>query len=370
MIIGIPKEKMIEEYRVAATPAIVGQIIDEGHAVLVETGAGEKSGSSDQAFEQFGATIIDSEKELWDRSDLIYKVKNPIEEEFQYFREGLMIFCYLHLANNRPLMEALIENKVIAIGYETVVVDDELPLLRPMSEIGGIMSVVEGSNLLKIARGGKGKTLMGMPGVPPGHVVVIGDGTAGRGAIRTAVGMGARVTVVGRNIKKLAELQDIYGARLESVYSNPENIKRVVKSADLLIGAALLPGAKAPKLVTEEMVKSMEPGSVIVDISVDQGGIIETIDRYTTHSDPTYIKHGVLHYAVPNIPGSVPATATRALSTVTSPVLRDIARLGWQKGSLEDNKIKTGINTAIGYITNKGVAKAFESEYKSIEEII
>lgn len=367
MIIGIPKETMNEEYRVAATPSIVKQIVDEGHPVLIEKNAGKMSGFEDSLYEKAGAKIIDEAKDLWQGSDLIYKVKDPLEDEFQYFREDLIIFCYLHLANNPSLKDALLESKTVAIGYETIEDDTGLPLLKPMSEIGGIMAVVEGSNLLKVARGGKGKTLMGMPGVPPGHVVVLGDGTAGRGAIRTAIGMGARVTVIGRNMNKLGDLQDIYGARLETLYSNQANIADAVAEADLFIGAVLVAGEKAPKLVTEDMVKSMEDGSVIVDISVDQGSIVETIDRTTSHSNPTFVKHGVVHYAVPNIPGSVPTTATTALSNVTVKYLIEIADKGWYRSAIENYSIKKGINTASGYIRYEGVAKAFGQDYLPVE---
>lgn len=367
MIIGIPKETMNEEYRVGATPSIVSQIISEGHQVIVETNAGKMSGFEDDLYLKAGAKLANSPKDLWDNSELIYKVKDPTPDEYKYFREDLIIFCYLHLANNAPLKDALIQSKAVAIGYETIEDETGLPLLKPMSEIGGIMAVVEGSNLLKVSKGGKGKTLMGMPGVPPGHVVVLGDGTAGRGAIRTAIGMGARVTVIGRNIKKLSQLQDIYGARLETLYSNQANIASALKDADLFIGAVLVAGEKAPKLVTEDMVKSMKEGSVILDISVDQGSIVETIDRTTSHSDPTFVKHGIVHYAVPNIPGSVPATATTALTNVTVKYLIEIANKGWHRAAVENQAIKKGINVSGGYIRYEGVAKAFGEDYLPID---
>lgn len=370
MIIGIPTEIKQEEQRVAATPSTVFDMVRAGNTVLVQSGAGKGIGATDQEYIDSGAEIVQEAKEIWERSQMIYKVKEPALEEFKYFREDLIIFCYLHIANNEPLLDALLEHKVVGIAYETVEVDKTLPLLKPMSEIGGCMAIVEGSNLLKHSQGGKGRLLQGVPGVPPGHVVVIGSGTAGRGAIRTAVGIGARVTAIDRNIAKLEELQDIYGPRLETEYSSPLNISKALKTADLVVGAVLVTGARTPKVVTEEMVKSMEPGSVIVDIAVDQGGCVETIDRYTTHSDPVYIRHGVLHYAVPNIPGTVSKTATTALSNATSRYAIEIATKGWITASKENESIKKGINTAFGKITYKGVADSFNREYEELDNLI
>lgn len=370
MIIGIPKEIKEEEYRVAAIPSTVHQLVEAGHTVLIEKGAGLGVGAEDSDYIENGAEIIDSAKELWEKSEMIYKVKEPIKSEYEYFREGLIVFCYLHIAANEELTNALVENKVIGIAYETVEVNGGLPLLKPMSEIGGIMGVMEGTNLLKKTHGGKGKILQGMPGVPPCHVVVIGAGIAGRGAIRTAVGIGARVTAINRGTEKLSELQDIYGPRLETLTSNPHNIEQALKTADLVIGAVLVTGAKAPKVVTEEIVKSMTPGSVIVDISVDQGGCIETIDRYTTHSNPSYEKHGVIHYAVPNIPGTVSETASVALSNETISYCLEIANKGWKKAALECDAIKKGVNTANGHITYKAVAESFDKEYVEVDEFL
>lgn len=370
MIIGIPTEIKGEEFRVAATPSTVFQMVQAGNTVLVQSGAGKGISATDEDYINSGAKVLDSAKEIWEKSEMIYKVKEPGEEEYKYFREGLIIFCYLHIANNEPLLDALLEHKVVGIAYETIEVDRSLPLLKPMSEIGGCMAIVEGSNLLKHSQGGKGRLLQGVPGVPPAHVVVIGSGTAGRGAIRTAVGIGARVTAIDRNIEKLEALQDIYGPRLETQYSSPYNISKAVKTADLVVGAVLVTGARTPKVVTEEMVKEMEPGSVIVDIAVDQGGCVETIDRYTTHSDPVYIKHGVLHYAVPNIPGTVAMTATTALSNATSRYAIEIAERGWIEASRKNEAIKKGINTAFGEITYKGVADSFSREYVDIDKIL
>lgn len=369
MIIGIPKEIKEEEYRVAAIPSTIAQLVNSGHHVLVEKGAGIEAGFSDEEYIENGGEIVNFPNDLWDRSDLIYKVKEPTESEYKYFREGLIIFCYLHIAANEILTNALVENKVVAIAYETIEVNGNLPLLKPMSEIGGIMGVMEGTNLLKKTHGGKGKILQGMPGVPPCHVVVIGAGTAGRGAIRTAVGIGARVTAINRGTEKLSDLQDIYGPRLETLSSSPHNIEMALKTADLVIGAVLVPGAKTPKVVTEEMVKNMGAGTVIVDISVDQGGCIETIDRYTSHSNPSYEKYGVIHYAVPNIPGTVSETASVALSNETIRYCLEIANSGWKEASRNNESVKKGINTAKGKITYKAVAESFNKEYTPLEEL-
>lgn len=370
MIIGIPKEIKDQEFRVAATPSAVMQMISAGHTVLVGTNAGAGIGRSDEDYEVAGAEIIHDPAELWGRADLIYKVKEPIASEYKYLTRGQMIFSYLHIAADEPLLNALVDSGAVGIAYETIEEFGNLPLLKPMSEIGGCMGVIEGANLLQTANGGKGKMLQGLPGVPPGHVVVIGVGVAGTGAIRTAVGVGARVTAIGRNVTRLAQLQDIFGPRLETVYSNPYNIAKAVKSADVVIGAVLVTGARAPKLVTEAMVKEMQPGSVIVDISVDQGGCVETIDRVTTHSDPTYVKHGVVHYAVANIPGTVSRTASLALSNVTTSYLLEIAEKGWELAATENPGIAKGINTALGKITFKAVADAFGREYTNIYDMI
>lgn len=372
MIIGVPKEIKDEEYRVAVTPSTAKQIVEAGNTLYIEKDAGLGIGATDESYKKSGAKIIEDPEELWKKSEFIFKVKEPLEEEYKYLREGLIVFCYLHMAANKSLVDAFIDNKVTGLAYETIQIGKTLPLLKPMSEIGGCMAVVEGSNLLKHASGGKGKMLQGVPGVPPGHVVVIGAGTAGRGAIRTAVGIGARVTAIDRNIDKLSELQDIYGPRLETQFSNSYNIARSVKTADIVVGAVLVTGARTPKVVSEEMVKTMEKGSVIVDIAVDQGGCVETIDRFTTHSDPVYIKHDILHYAVPNIPGTVAETATTALSNATSSYMIEISKLGLKEAAKKNDAIKKGINTMDGKITYKAVADAFdrEKDYKNIEEML
>lgn len=370
MIIGIPKELLNEEYRIAATPATVHKFVNQGHKVLVEKNAGLKIGMTDERYLEAGAEIVDDREKLWARSEFIYKVKDPTREEFKYLRDGLIVFCYLHIAANEALLDAFLKSKAIGIAYETVEKDGKLPLLKPMSEIGGCMSVVQGANFLQLAYNGEGILLHGMPGVPPAHVVVLGSGVAGSGAVRTAVGIGARVTVIGRNLDRLAQLQDIYGSRLETLYSNEYNIAQAVKEADLLIGTVLITGGKTPKLVTEKMVKTMRKGSVIIDISIDQGGCVETVDRPTSHSDPIYIKHGVIHYAVPNIPGTVAKTATYALSNVTEEYAFKIANNGWKKAAIENPEIAKGINTCKGFITYPAVAEAFDREYTPIEKFL
>lgn len=370
MKIGIPKEIMKEEYRVAASPAIVTQFVSVGHEVLIETGAGLGVRATDEEYKQAGATIVDNAEELWSKAEMIYKVKQPLKNEYKYFREGLIIFCYLHIAAEEQLLDAMLKSKVIGIAYETIEVNNRLPLLKPMSEIAGCMSIVEGANFLKRSNGGKGIMLQGIPGVPPAHVVIIGSGIAGRGAIRTAVGVGARVTVIGRNLRQMAKLQDIYGPRLETLYSNPLNIAQAVSDADLLVGAVLVKGSKAPKIVTEKMVKSMDKGSVIVDIAVDQGSCVETIDRLTTHTDPVYEKHGILHYAVANMPGIVARTATKALGNATSAYCLKIASKGWLEAVKASPSIKKGVNVAYGKITYKGVADSFGREYTPLDELI
>lgn len=298
MKIGVPREIKDNEYRVAMTPSSVDTFVSAGHEVYVETGAGEGIGKSDEEYIESGAKIILTAEELWRISDMIYKVKEPEEPEYKYLREGLIVFCYMHMAANKPLVDALLNSGAVAIAFETIEENNQLPCLKPMSEIGGLMSIMEGANLLTKVQGGKGKLLQGLPGVAPSHVVVIGGGVAGTGAIRAAVGIGARVTVLDHNVEKLAKLSDIFGPRLETLYSNPYNIRKVIKTADLLVGAILVTGSLTPKVVTESMVKNMKKGSVIVDIAVDQGGCVETIDRITTHSNPTYVKHGIIHYAV------------------------------------------------------------------------
>ncbi len=370
MKIGIVKEIKDHEYRVAATPSAVSALVKAGHKVLFESKAGIGINHSDSEYEEVGAIIIPTAKEIWDNSELIYKVKEPVKQERSFLRKGLAVFSYLHFAADRELVESFVSSGAVGIAFETIEVNHKLPLLSPMSEIGGCMSIQEGAHLLTKTGGGKGMLLQGLPGVPPAHVVIVGGGVAGTGAIRTAVGIGARVTVLDNNVSRLAKLADIFGSRLETLYSNEYNLRKAIREADLVVGAVLIPGGRTPKLITEDMVASMEPGSVIVDIAVDQGGCVETIDRPTSHSNPTYLKHGVIHYAVANIPGTVSRAATHALSNVTTEYALKITENGWKSAAKSYPDLAKGINIAEHKIVYKAVADAFKKEYTPLEDII
>ncbi|MCG0276332.1 MAG: alanine dehydrogenase [Thermosediminibacteraceae bacterium] len=371
MIIGVPKEIKAQENRVAITPAGVDALVRAGHRVLIEKGAGEGSGIHDEDYKQAGAEIMPSAEQVWENSEMIIKVKEPLPSEYKYFKEGQVIFTYLHLAPEPELTKALMDSKVVAIAYETVQNDDgSLPLLTPMSEVAGRMAIQEGAAFLEKFRGGKGVLLSGVPGVPPASIVIVGAGTVGTNALKRAVGMGARVTILDINVNKLRYLDDIYQGRIETLYSNRFNLMNAVSKADLVIGAVLIPGAKAPKLVTEEMVKAMEPGSVIVDVAIDQGGCVETIDHPTTHADPVFVKHGVIHYAVANIPGAVPRTSTFALTNATLPYALELANKGWKKAILENKALARGVNVLNGKITYKAVAEAHNLPYHPLEEVL
>lgn len=369
MIIGIPKEIKNNENRVAITPAGVDAFLRDGHTVLVETQAGMGSSFTDQDYIDAGAKIVATAKEAW-AAEMVMKVKEPISSEFAYFREGLILFTYLHLAAEPELAKELADKHVIAIAYETVSVNRTLPLLTPMSEVAGRMAAQVGAQFLEKIYGGQGILLSGVPGVQRGKVTIVGGGVAGTNAAKMAVGLGAQVTVLDLNPERLRQLDDIFGNDLTTLISNPFNIAESVREADLVIGAVLIPGAKAPKLVTEEMVKSMKPGAVVVDIAIDQGGIFETSDRITTHDDPTYVKHGVVHYAVANMPGAVPRTSTIALTNVTMTYALQIANKGVKNAILSNPALKLGLNTANGSITYEAVAKDLGYEYTSAEEAL
>ncbi|MDO1604668.1 alanine dehydrogenase [Lactobacillus sp. YT155] len=361
MIIGIPKEIKNEEERVGSTPAGVFNLVKAGHTVLVEANAGVGSGYTDAEYEKAGAKITSAD-EAWS-AEMIIKVKEPLPEEYHYFREDLIIYTYLHLAAGKGLTDALLKAKVTGIGYETMVgKDGSLPLLTPMSEIAGRMSVQIGAHFLEQNHGGKGIILSGVPGVKRGEVVIIGGGVVGVNAAKIAVGMGANVTLLDINAKRLAEIEDIFDGKVQTLMSNPQNIADAVEKADLVVGAVLIPGAAAPKLVTEEMIKSMEPGSVVVDIPIDQGGIFETSTKITSHDEPTYEMYGVTHYTVPNIPGAAPRTGTQALSAATIPYAVQIANLG-VKEAAKNNTVLTGINTYQGNLTEKAVADSLDLPY-------
>lgn len=370
MHIGVPKEIKNNENRVAMTPAGVVNLVSNGHKVVIESGAGIGSGFTDTDYAEAGATVVSSAEEAW-ANDLILKVKEPLPSEYQYFREDLVIFTYFHLATEPKLAKAMIDSKVIGIAYETVQLDNgALPLLSPMSEVAGRMAVQIGAQLLEKVNGGKGILLSGVPGVGRGQVTVIGGGMAGMNAAKIAAGLGAKVSIIDLNHGRLRQLEDIFGSQVTTLMSNPYNIAEAVKASDLVIGAVLIPGSRAPKLVTEEMVRSMQPGSVIIDIAIDQGGIFETADRMTTHDDPTYVKHGIVHYAVSNMPGAVPRTSTLALTNMTVPYAVEIANKGFKRASLENASLLRGVNTLGGYVTFKGVADAVNLPYQDPRVIL
>ncbi|MEK4044646.1 alanine dehydrogenase [Paenibacillus sp. FSL H8-0048] len=364
MIIGVPAEIKNNENRVAITPAGVEALRKAGHEVCIQASAGAGSGMGDKEYSDKGAVILDTAAEVWSKAEMIIKVKEPLPEEYGYFRKGLILFTYLHLAPEAELTRALVESGVTAVGYETIQLEDgSLPLLIPMSEVAGRMAVQIGAGLLEKPHGGKGVLLGGVPGVQPGEVVIIGGGIVGTNAAKIALGMGARVTILDLNAGRLRALDDIFGGRLVTVMSDSYHLEQAVRRADLLIGAVLIPGARAPKLVTEDMVKQMEEGSVIVDVAIDQGGSIETIDRITTHENPTYVKHGVVHYAVANMPGAVARTSTLALTNVTIPYALQIANLGIHAAAVKNAALARGLNVVAGQVTNAAVAGSLGYEY-------
>ncbi|MED1379815.1 alanine dehydrogenase [Bacillus mycoides] len=370
MRIGIPTEIKNNENRVAMTPAGAVHLVQNGHEVFVQKGSGVGSGFTDEEYVQAGAKLVETAEEAWNQ-DMVMKVKEPVESEYGYFREGLILFTYLHLAPEPELTKALIDNKVVSIAYETVQLDNRsLPLLAPMSEVAGRMSAQIGAQFLEKNKGGKGILLAGVPGVKRGKVTIIGGGQAGTNAAKIAVGLGADVTIIDLSAERLRQLDDIFGNQVKTLMSNPYNIAEAVRESDLVIGAVLIPGAKAPKLVTEEMIQSMEPGSVVVDIAIDQGGIFETTDRITTHDNPTYEKYGVVHYAVANMPGAVPRTSTLALTNVTVPYAVQIANKGYKEACLGNTALLKGINTLDGYVTFEAVAEAHSLQYADAKELL
>jgi len=370
MIIGIPKEIKAQEERVAITPAGVESLKKAGHTVLIEKHAGLGSGFTNEDFVKAGAEILETPQEVFEKADMILKVKEPLEQEYSLLREGQILFTYLHLAAEPKLAEALLERKITGIAYETVQLDDcSLPLLTPMSEVAGRMSVQIASRLLEKYYGGMGILMGGVPGTPPAKVVIIGGGIVGSNAAKMAMGLRANVTLIDVNLDRMRHLNDIYAESLTTLYSNSYTIREQVKKADVVIGAVLIPGAKAPKLVTEDMVKKMKPGSVIIDVAIDQGGSIETIDRVTTHENPTFVKYGVIHYSVANMPGAVPRTSTIALTNATLPYTIKLANKGMD--AVRENKaLAKGVNTYKGYLTYEGVATSLDLVYKPLEELL
>ncbi|WP_126427451.1 alanine dehydrogenase [Brevibacillus marinus] len=370
MLIGVPKEIKDNENRVALTPAGVVAYRQAGHEVLVETRAGVGSGFSDEEYRRAGAQIVADAAEVWGRAEMICKVKEPLPSEYAYFRSGQILFTYLHLAAAPDLTRALMEKKVVAIAYETVQAENgSLPLLTPMSEVAGRMAVQAGAQFLQKPYGGKGVLLGGVPGVLPGKVVIIGGGVVGTNAAKMALGLGAEVTLLDVDAGRMRQLDDLFQGRIRTLMSNPQHIAEMVKEADLLIGAVLVTGARAPRLVSEAMVKTMAPGSVIVDVAVDQGGSIETIDRATTHSDPVYLKHDVVHYAVANMPGAVPRTSTVALSNVTVPYGLQLANKGYERAVRENRELARGVNVIDGRVVHEAVAASLNLPYTPLDEL-
>ncbi|WP_313891580.1 alanine dehydrogenase [Psychrobacillus sp.] len=358
MRIGVPKETKNNENRVAMTPAGVVSLKHFKHEVFIETNAGLGSSFTDEDYIAAGATIVPTAQEAWNQ-EMVMKVKEPTEAEFSLIREESILFTYLHLAPEEALTKVLLDKKVTAIAYETVQLpNNTLPLLTPMSEVAGRMATQLGAQYLEKINGGKGILLGGVPGVSRGKVTIVGGGIAGTNAARVAIGMGAHVTIIDLSPDRLRQLEELFGSSVQTLISNPYNIAEAVKEADLVVGAVLIPGAKAPKLVSEEMIKSMSPGSVVIDIAIDQGGIFETSDRITTHDNPTYEKHGVVHYAVANMPGAVPRTSTMALTNATVPYAVQIANKGYRQACLDNLALQKGINTLAGHITFKAVADA------------
>src|SRR3984885_3148220 len=370
MIIGVPKEVKDHETRVGVTPAGVKALVEAGHKVLVERNAGALSAMPDDEYQAAGAEIVGSAHDVWRLAEMVVKVKEPVEKEYRHFREGLVLFTYLHLAPLAALTNALLANKVTGIAYETV--KDRagtLPLLTPMSEVAGRLSVQVGAAYLEKEHGGRGVLLGGVPGVPPGNVCIIGGGIAGTNAAKVALGMGARVTLVDLNLNRLRELDDIFSGRLYTLYSNSYNVERAVSEADLVIGGVLIPGAAAPKIVTKAMVAKMKKGAVIVDVAIDQGGCIETA-RPTTHSDPSYLVDGVVHYCVTNMPAAVPNTSTLALTNATLPYVRQLANLGAVAAIKANPGIAEGVNTHNGILTYKAVAQSQGREWKPVMDLL
>ncbi len=364
MIIGVPKEVKNRENRVAAVPGGVKMLTDAGHKVLIQKEAGEGAGIRDEDYRAAGAVIIDQAATVWADADMIIKVKEPIAQEFPLMREGQILYTYLHLAAAQDLGHELVKRKVSAIAYETIQLDNgALPLLTPMSEVAGRMSVQVGAQCLQKHRGGKGLLLGGVPGVRRGRVTIIGGGVVGINAAKMAIGLGARVTILDVSAARLAYLDDIFGTDIDTLMSNPENIGNAVLESDLVVGAVLIAGAKAPRLVTREMVRSMEKHSAVVDVAIDQGGCIETI-KPTTHDNPVFLDENIIHYGVTNIPGDVPKTSTYALTNVTLKYAMDLANKGFDKALQEDRALLAGLNTYGGKVTYGAVADALGLNYE------
>jgi alanine dehydrogenase len=370
VIVGVPKEIKDHEARVGLVPSGVGALVEAGHQVFIETGAGEKSTLSDAEYEEFGAEIVQSSAEVWRRSDLVVKVKEPQPSEYELMRPGLMLFTYLHLAPLPELTATLLEKRVNAIAYETIrEKDGSLPLLTPMSEVAGRMAVQVGAQYLEAPNGGRGILLGGIPGVSAANVAILGGGVVGHNAAKMAVGLGAHVTIIDRNLDRLRTLDDIYNSQIVTLASNTWTIRETLRLADLVVGAVLIPGAAAPKLVRRDMIRSMKRGSVVVDVAIDQGGCFET-SHPTTHTDPTYYVDDVVHYCVSNMPAAVPHTSTFGLTNATFPYVMQIASKGLEKACEDSPAICEGVNTYQGYVTYPAVAESQGRQWKELQAVL
>ncbi|REK10405.1 MAG: alanine dehydrogenase [Acidobacteria bacterium] len=370
MRVGVPREVKDHEYRVGLIPASVHALVEDGHEVLVERGAGEGSGILDEEYEAAGASLVEAADDVWARSEMIVKVKEPVAVEFDRMQRDQILFTYLHLAPLPELTTALLEKKVTGVAYETITDrTGGLPLLTPMSEVAGRMAVLVGNYYLQRPYGGRGTLLCGVPGVPPGDVVIIGGGIVGLNSARVALGLGARVTVLDTNVSRLRYIDDLFRGAITTLASNHHNVMAAMSRADLVVGAVLIPGRSAPKLISRAMLKEMKPGSVLVDVAVDQGGCAETT-RATTHSDPVYEVDGVVHYCVANMPGAVPRTSTFALNSVTLPFARTLARGPLSEVLREDEGLRNGVNTYAGRITYRAVAESQERPFSELGELL
>ncbi len=370
-VFGVPKELKTDETRVSLTPDCISMLTSEGYEVLVEAGAGNLSGFSDEQYIQSGAKIMESAEKLWSEANVIIKVKEPQKCEFKHFREDLVIFSYMHLAVEEELTSELLTKRVCAIASESVeTANKELPLLRPMSEVAGRLSIQLGANYLESSNGGSGVLLGGVPGVQPGKVVILGGGVVGANAAKVALGMGADVSILDINSKRLAELDLLFQGQLKTHYCNPYTIKEECKKADILVGAVLLPGRKAPKLVPADVVKEMKKGSFIIDVAIDQGGNIETMDKITTLKDPVFEKYGILHCAVPNLPSLVPRTSSFAYSYAILPYVKEIGKYGAFMALRENESLRAGVNTFRGEVTSESLAETFGLSHTEISLLI
>lgn len=370
MIIGVPKEIKNNENRVALTPAGASELIKHGHTLYVQKTAGEGSGFSDSEYQAAGATILNTIEEVYAIAEMIIKVKEPIESEYSLIKKDQLLFTYFHFASYEPLTHAMIERGAVCLAYETVEkADRSLPLLIPMSEVAGRMSIQEGAKYLEKPMGGRGVLLGGVPGVKPAEVLVLGGGIVGTQAAKMAAGLGARVTMMDISLPRLRQLDDIMPANVETMISNEYNVRNAIKTADLVIGGVLIPGAKAPKLITRDMLPSMKKGAVIVDVAIDQGGCFET-SKPTTHAEPCYEVDGVVHYCVANMPGAVPYTSTLALTNATLPYAVQLANKGWKKACADSSELKLGLNVINGKVVYKGVAEAFNLEYTEVDSFL